>query len=363
MVKQIIKLSLLLIIGPLIFTTCEDKEDLNHEQEDIDFSQNNIKIVFISRRIANSAKCNLFIMNGDGSEQEKITDLTVRFEKPALSHSGKIVLFVHYTEDYFYELYSINLDGTNLTLIDRAKRYCGSVDWSIDDTKIVYSKSKNDSTDDKDLILFDIATNKKYTLTTSGNNFSARFSPENKIAFSRQKNSTFNIYSMSINGNNKKLIISNARNPVWSPDGNKIAYQASIENRSSQIFTANSDGSNQKQLTSTYSSRIWPGWPPKGNNDPHWTPDGEKIVYVTWEDGDPEIHIMNSDGSSKLKLTNTEKRDEYPTVTSDGKFILFSSNRNMEMDAEVYVMHIDGKNQSPITNCYREDIFPIEVFE
>ncbi|GAH22042.1 unnamed protein product, partial [marine sediment metagenome] len=35
--------------------------------------------------------------------------------------------------------------------------------------------------------------------------------------------------------------------------------------------------------------------------------------------------------------------------TSDGKFILFSSKRNMDMETEIFVMDIYGKNQKPLT--------------
>ena len=168
---------------------------------------------------------------------------------------------------------------------------------------------------------------------------------------------------MDYSGENKHLIIQNANNPIFSPSGDEIVYQSAIDNGSSQLFTANCDGSNQKQLTSTYSPKIWPGWAPDGNIEPTWTPDGKKIVYVSWEDEDPEIMIMNSDGSEKRKLTNTDKRDENPIVTNDGKFIIFTSNRNLEMNSEIYIMDIDGKHQESLTKYNNSDIYPIEIIK
>lgn len=302
------------------------------------------------------------LMNSDGSEQQKVTDITTRCEKPVVSNSGQTVLFVHNTEDYFYELYSIDVDGSNLFMIDRAGRYCGSPHWSKDDSKIIYSVNRDDSTDEKDLVLYDVHSNEKIKLTSDGNNKTAKFSGKNKIAYCHQNDlSSCDIYTMDIDGKNKKRIISDACNPVWSPNGEKILYRSAGINGSSQIFIANFDGSGQKQLTSTYSPRIWPGWPPDGNTEPTWTPDGKNIVYVSWEDEDPEIKIMNIDGTNKKKLTNTDTRDEHPTVTNDGKSIIFVSKRNTEMDSEIFVMDIDGKNQKSLSNYESADIYPLEI--
>lgn len=340
-----------LIIFTLLFTFCEES--------DLNFSQTDSKIIFISRRLENSADWNLLIMNNDGNQQEKITDLTVRCEKPNVSHSGETVLFVHYTEDFFYELYSIKVDGTNQTLIDRADRYCGSADWTLDDTKIIYSKSRNESTDDKDLILYDFITKTKVSLTESGNNFSAKFSPNNKIAYCQQNDISSSVYLMNIDGSNKQLIISEGSNPIWSPDGKRIAYISGGEIRSPQIFVANDNGSDSKQLTKTYLPSWDSGFPPFGNNNPHWTPDGKKIVYQSdINDSHPEIYIMNSDGTNQTRLTNTDKRNDSPEISSDGEFILFSSNRDLNYGSEIYVMNINGKNQNPLSKYAGDDSYP-----
>ena len=172
------------------------------------------------------------------------------------------------------------------------------------------------------MVLYDLITEEKEVITANGNNYSAIFTKQNEIIFCNQSNSiSSNIYKMNIDGLNMQLLIANACNPVSSPNGEEIAYQSQIENGSSQIFVAKSDGSDQKQLTTSYSSESWPGWPPERNYDPQWTPNGNKIVYVSGEDGDPEIYIMNSNGSNKSKLTNTSSRDEYPSISSYRKFL------------------------------------------
>lgn len=330
------------------------------EKQDSSFSQTNSKIVFISRRIENSADWNLLKMNSDGTQQEKITSLTVRYEKPVVSHSGQTILFVHYTRDYYYELYSINIDGTNQILIDRADRYCGSADWSDDDTKIIYSKNRDESTDDRDLILYSFITNKKVALTQSGDNFTARFSPDNKIAYCQENSPSNAIFLMNLDGSNKQLLISNAWGPVWSQDGKRIAYISRGAIGSPQIFVANADGSNSKQLTETYLPSWDSGFPPFGNLNPQWTPDGEKLVYQSEiNEGLPEIYIMNSDGSHQTRLTNTDRRNEDPVISSNGEFIIFSSNRDLSYNHDIFVMDKDGKDQNPLSKYTGDDGLPV----
>ena len=332
------------------------------EEADIEISKFDSDVLFISTRFENRPGWNLMKMNENGDLQTKITELTVRCTRPVISHSGGNILFVHLTDDGEYELYSVDTDGTNQTLIDSAERYCGSASWSFNDSKIVYSKNRNAGTDKKDIILYDISSESKHTLTNSGNNYSAVFTSNNKIMYCHSTNTqSCGIYIMDMEGNNKQKLISNACNPVLSPNGAQIAYHSTIDDGSTQIFIANKDGKNQKQLTSSTSPRTWPGWPPDGNHDPNWTPNGKRIVYVSWGDGDPEIHIMDSDGTNKNKLTNTDKRDENPFVTKNGKYILFSSSRNIDMNSEIYIMDIYGNNQRSLTNYKYSDNFPVEI--
>src|SRR6266536_2222740 len=57
-----------------------------------------------------------------------------------------------------------------------------------------------------------------------------------------------------------------------------------------------------------------------------WTPDG-KIVYVSRASGNPEIWIMNADGTNNKQLTFDVSRKGEPSVSPDGRYIVFTSTR------------------------------------
>ena len=65
----------------------------------------------------------------------------------------------------------------------------------------------------------------------------------------------------------------------------------------------NADGSGQTRLTTTM---------PIDASLPAWSPDGSKIAFTSFRDGEGEIYVMNADGSAQARLTNNAVRDEDP---------------------------------------------------
>jgi TolB protein len=82
------------------------------------------------------------------------------------------------------------------------------------------------------------------TTTTSGSKNLA-----GKIAFaSNDENGDLEIYVMNADGTNLKKLTNNsigAQYPVWSPDGQRIAFAAI---KDGGIYTMNADGTNLKNL-------------------------------------------------------------------------------------------------------------------
>jgi Tol biopolymer transport system component len=78
-----------------------------------------------------------------------------------------------------------------------------------------------------------------------------------------------------------------------------------------------------------------------------WTPDG-RIVYTTEASGNPDIWIMNADGSRRVQLTSNPGLDISPRVTRDGRFIVFVSDRDGGMRA--WRMALDGSAAARVTS-------------
>jgi dipeptidyl aminopeptidase/acylaminoacyl peptidase len=91
--------------------------------------------------------------------------------------------------------------------------------------------------------------------------------------------------------------------PSWSPDGKRIVYTAYAGERP-YLAVMNSDGSESRSLSASLLERLSGR---VSDEEPAWSPDGEKIAFAHEANGD--LYVMNSDGSGADSLDrSTELR-------------------------------------------------------
>lgn len=174
--------------------------------------------------------------------------------------------------------------------------------------------------------------------------------------------------------------------PVWSPDGSRIAFARGIWPRFA-VYTINPDGSHLQRLTHSDTTDYYPAWSPDGrrlafvslrdgihaiymmaldtagaatgadpvrlsqsdDSVPAWSPDGRKIVFVSKRDGNKELYVMKSDGSEQQRLTHNPGSDDDPQWSPDGTKIVFASQRDGHHD-EIYVMDLGSAEIKRLTH-------------
>jgi TolB protein len=91
------------------------------------------------------------------------------------------------------------------------------------------------------------------------------------------------------------------------------------------------DGSHPKQLTSGVANNYFPDW----------SPDNERIAFVSDRDGNEDIYVMQMDGSQRRNISNHPARDIHPYWAPDGKRLLFNSTRDGDA-LQIYEVEADG---------------------
>jgi Tol biopolymer transport system component len=135
--------------------------------------------------------------------------------------------------------------------------------------------------------------------------------------------------------------------PAFSPEGDRIAFVRGTST-DPEIFVMNADGSNQMPLTDNALT----------DSEPQFSPDGQRIVFVRNDGSDTEIFIMNSDGSGQTPLTDNSFIDEAPSFSPDGQKIVFVRHEGPP-GREIFVMNPDGSNQTPLTGSPEENFRPV----
>lgn len=128
-----------------------------------------------------------------------------------------------------------------------------------------------------------------------------------------------------------------------SPDGKYLTYHLEV-GETTQIFTVNADGREEKQLT----------FDSEGNTQPRWSPDSEKILFRSNRDGNAELYVMKRDGSNQTRITQSDSLDRYAEWSPKGDRIAFASKRDGE-DLEIYTMKPDGSDIVRLTDNDAED--------
>jgi Tol biopolymer transport system component len=146
----------------------------------------------------------------------------------------------------------------------------------------------------------------------------------NRLAYAQVSNSS-SIWRLELGSQAKpagpatKLISSSRgdRDPHVSPDGKYIAF-LSGRSGSPEVWVCDRDASNLVQLTFFGGSRI-------GRTS--WSPDSRRIVFDLRASGNAELYIVNGDGGAPRRFPTGTKNASNPFWSADGHWIYFNTER------------------------------------
>ena len=303
------------------------------------------KIIFVSDRDSDGqihmelgTKCEIYTMDIDGTNQTRITENDTWDNTPKYSPNGNKIVYSAATDWLMSDIHIMDSDGTNIINLGTGK----NPTVSNDNSKVLYQTSG--------LIgIINIDGSNKKVLTswadsiysTIGQDFPIQFSSnDQEILFISKRSNNYEIYTMSVNGNNIKQLTNNSSydgSCSFSPDDSKILF-VSYESGKAQLYIMESDGSNQKQLTTTEDF----------NTRPSFSPDGTEIVFLSYRDGQTEVYIMNSEGTNQKRLTNNEYNKENPKFSPDGLNIVYQ--QTVEDAIDILLINVGCGEIKNLTN-------------
>lgn len=308
-----------------------------------DWSPNGKKIVYIN------IYDNLCVINSDGTDKVRLAPKVNR-QLPQWGADGKRIAYNKENTGMgypWYETHIIKVDGTD----DIASGgYAGK--WSPDGKAIAYICPPEyvGYPYQLKLMYFDEEGNKERIVTIvrtkeTGNILDTTFtwSPDNKkilycIWGSSWFENVLGYHIVDIEKGTDTFVgkTSDTTYPIWSPDGQKIAYKFK-----NYIYVANADGTMKINLG-------------EGEN-PQWSSDSGKVVFEYTEKFGDEvlgyyIYIVNANGTGKIQL-----KGRYPRLSPDGEQIAFSSEDGKVM----YVVNTNGSGLTEVAHGFNPQWSPV----
>ena len=307
-------------------------------------------------------------LNGSPSQAFTLGDnevRTIQFEVSCSAIFRDKILFMRSTlEPFEYQIYSISPDGENQRMVSDLILWAfAAPSVSPDGLKVAFRRTESVGQEsinefgDIWVMNADGSDLQQLTNNVLANNFNPVWSPDgSKIAFSRTTpGANSDIFVMNADGSDViNLTGSNNTNdaqPFWSPDGSQIVFRTVTQLGNNSVNRAikkmNANGSNLEVLIESDDGIIY--------DSPKWSPAGDVIAFekfVLGGSGEPrQIHLMNSDGSNVRKLF---MEAGYPNLAAsfaswspDGEHLAFSTVGGTAQN--IFTININSLNIDIVT--------------
>ncbi len=184
----------------------------------------------------------------------------------------------------------------------------------------------------------------KQLTNTEGYDAEATVSPDGKkIVFTSDRSGDLELWTMNVDGSDQRQVtfgLGYDGGAFFSPDSKKLVFRASrpktdeevteykdflkkhlVAPTNMEIYTANVDGSDLKQITHLG----------KANWAPFYHPSGKKILFSSNHHStrgyDFQLYMINEDGTGLEQITTESYFNAFPMFSPNGKKLIWSSNR------------------------------------
>ena len=297
------------------------------------------RIIFTSDRDGN---LEIYSINSSGEDEKNLTQSNRDEHSPLLSQNRRLVAFLTGTGNTS-ALEVMNADGSERTQIANGE-LLSDQRWSPAGERMVFLGKQ----DDRKSVMVGYTDGSGSGLLTSIEADEVGDWARNGeyVAFALREWDGQGIYVRNPDGVNElRLSDQPDYSPRWSPSSRQIAF-LSTRDGNPELYVMDADGTNVTRLTNTEGAEY----------DITWSPRGRRILFVSEQDGNPEIYSVASDGSDMTRLTYNTVVDNQPVWAPSGQKIAFVSY--LDGDADIFVMDADGSNQKRLTDNDSEDTSP-----
>jgi len=247
------------------------------------------------------------------------------------------------------DLYLLDPESGDRARLTQGDSFNAGPAWSPVGQRISFSSTR-DGQEETDLYtMARDGTDVRRLTDTPDAEYEPRISPDgSSVVYVRQDDKDWILSIMDIDGGNRRDLTPPykfAEFPAWRPDGSLIAFAGLPPNgRSTDIYVVSPAGGDVRPMIATATQQMCP----------HFTVDREKMLYASIREGEKQLDIYEHDmndtdttGANDKRLTDHPAKDDYGEPGPDGR-IVFVTDR--DGNPELYIMNADGSGQRRLTN-------------
>lgn len=218
----------------------------------------------------------IYLAHDDGSSEQRLTYDSGTDLGPNLDRGSQRVTFSS-DRDGDNDIFTIYTNGTSLKQLTHNSYDELNPCWSPDGSKIVFQSNRDGQYE----VYVMAASGQSQQRLTQHPAYDGQpsWSPDgSKLLFVSDRSGGWRIWVMDADGKNPTQLSQQplSENPIWSPDGNQIAYDADGNNDGwLELWVMNADGTNQRKVYE-------PGYPYDAWMS-SWSPDGKRLAFTRAE--------------------------------------------------------------------------------
>ena len=242
--------------------------------------------------IVGESGSHIFKMDPEGQNTVQLTTVGLN-TNPIVSQDGSKIIFLSYRDQGSGEIYIMNMDGSEQNRLTNDEEYNAPYDISYNGLKVLFMSYESG---DREIHIMDNDGSGDFQLTSvdwsEGYTYDPKFSPD-ATKFVYVHRGPGRLYTMNTDGTDQIQIWTQNMSPggaQYSPNGAKILYEGNAE-----LFLINVDGSGGSiQITDTEGEDLYP----------QFSSDGSYIAYESHIDNAYEILRTSSDGTETRQITD-----------------------------------------------------------
>jgi Tol biopolymer transport system component len=299
------------------------------------FSADGTQMVFQSEREADNPFYQIYLMNLETGDQERVSPGMGKTTCAWIHPDGKKLIFASthldpaskdlqkaefedrikskvrkYSWDYdeHYEIFEHSLEPKNSRALTSSRGYDAEGSYSPDGTQIVFASNRTA--------------------------YGRELSPEESERLRIDKQFFIDIYIMNADGSNVRRLTDAAGydgGPFFSADGRKICWRRfTPKGDQAEVWTMNVDGTEQRQITKL-GAMSWA---------PYFHPSGEYLIFTTNLQGFANFELYMVDALGKhapVRVTQTDGFDGLPVFSPDGQKLSWTSGRTSGGASQIFI--------------------------